>query len=170
MNVGRDLRWRDRDLRLFYREFRWRMVKMVRNVNAMAIPEKSRRLCSKSRWKNEHVLESGREKNGEPGPSGNSLTLKEESIGDKLRGQNFVKKTHDVGFGIFSDIFVVCCSPLLDYNTIKKIEQQRWSNLYISKGPAKFPMLEVISQTANPTEKRIKTKRKVLAKRRFLQR
>ena len=31
---------------------------------------------------------------------------------------------------------------------------------YISKGPAKFPMLEVISQTANPTEKRINTKKK----------
>ena len=31
-------------------------------------------------------------------------------------------------------------------------------NLYISKGQANFPMLEVISQTANPTEKRIKPK------------
>ena len=64
---------------------------MVRNAYGMAIPEKNRRFSSrKIDEKIENVLESGREKNGEPGPSGNSRILKEEAIGDKLRGQNLV--------------------------------------------------------------------------------
>ena len=39
--VGWILCWRDRELWLFYRQLRWRMVKMVRNAYEMAIPEKN---------------------------------------------------------------------------------------------------------------------------------
>ena len=64
--VGRDPCWRDRELRLFYRELRWRIVKMVRNAYGMAIPKKNPRfILRKINEKNKKVLELGREKNGE---------------------------------------------------------------------------------------------------------
>ena len=60
--VGWILCWRDRELWLFYRELRWRMVKMVRNAYEMAIPEKNGRFFfEKNRWKNEKWLEMGRQ-------------------------------------------------------------------------------------------------------------
>ena len=61
--VGWILCWRDRELWLFYRQLRWRMVKMVRNAYEMAIPEKKCRFFfEKNRWKNEKLLEMGRQK------------------------------------------------------------------------------------------------------------
>ena len=61
--VGWMLCWRDRELRFFYRELRWRIVKMVRNAYEMAIPEKNRRSSSrKINEQHEKVLELGREK------------------------------------------------------------------------------------------------------------
>ena len=52
-------------------------------------------------------LDGVEEKDGEPGPSGNSMILKEESIADKRRGQNPVQKKHFGGIGrsFFSDLF-----------------------------------------------------------------
>ena len=61
--LGKVLCWRDTDALQFYRELRWRMVKMVRNAYGMAIPEKNCRLVSrKINEKHDKVLDLGREK------------------------------------------------------------------------------------------------------------
>ena len=49
--VGWILCWRDRELWLFYRELRWRMVKMVRNAYGIAMPEKKYWFSWKNKWK-----------------------------------------------------------------------------------------------------------------------
>ena len=55
--------WRNRELWLFYRELRWRMVKMVWNAYGMAIYEKSHWFFSrKINEKHEKVLDLGQEK------------------------------------------------------------------------------------------------------------